>query len=240
MTDELDDTEPTTPEEEAPVPSEKPWRRMSGEPTLWYTRFQTFYRLGVRRSMLGCYNRLRAQEGKSEVIQLPNNWRRQTQRWRWRERAEAYDHYHAQRDELKWQKRRDQHREQEWGVTQELLEKAKRMIAWPLERVEREADQEGRTVKTIVNPTRWTIRDAAQMLEVASKIARLSAEMKADAGDVDWRAELLRMGLDPGELLNLILAKLEAKDSRRSDARGDENTPRQSDAPGETQTPGPA
>lgn len=58
---------------------------------LWFGRFQRFLTMGPDRTILGTYNEERAQRGADRRTSLPNSWFRNSRRWRWRERADAWD-----------------------------------------------------------------------------------------------------------------------------------------------------
>ena len=73
-----------------------PWDRKAGEPMLWYSRFDEFYReAGPERSLLGAYKAWRAEKGeiKRKATSASSPWERAFKQWKWRERAEAWDHY---------------------------------------------------------------------------------------------------------------------------------------------------
>lgn len=88
------------------------WAREKGEPNLWYGRFEVFRLLGPGRSLDGAYRaeeRGRGGEGeqgreakgsKGKHKKRPSrHWYAAAKRWRWVERAEAWDA--AERDKLR-------------------------------------------------------------------------------------------------------------------------------------------
>ena len=235
--DELKPGDDLTPEEALTLAialGKRPWRRTSGEPNRWYRRFQTFYRVGPRRSLLAVINLVRAEKGQPKSDEIPGAWRLAVLRWNWKARAEAFDEHQSQLEDVKWAKRRDQLRNREWELAEKILDKALQMLAFPLastSREERGPDGQPLSITT-VNPTRWSMRDAAQMLEMASKVARLSAEMRTASVEVNWQTEAMKLGLDPAELLNVVLSRLEQQTlARRADAGGAGDTPTQSETP---------
>ena len=67
-----------------------PWDRLPNEPTLWYGRFEIYRLLGSRRNIHRAYRICKFAEQLNG--RGPNNyWYTVAERWRWRERAEAWD-----------------------------------------------------------------------------------------------------------------------------------------------------
>jgi hypothetical protein len=69
----------------------EPWEQQPGEPNRWYARFECFRLVGPSRSLLGTLNAERQQRGASKSRSIPQSWALNARRWRWRERAEAWD-----------------------------------------------------------------------------------------------------------------------------------------------------
>lgn len=69
----------------------EPWDRLEGEPNQWYDRFERFRLLGPNRTLIATYNGERAEAGKSVIRRYPGAWDKVAGRWRWWERAEAWD-----------------------------------------------------------------------------------------------------------------------------------------------------
>jgi hypothetical protein len=67
------------------------WERQPGEPNLWYARFEAFRLAGPGRSLLAAVNEHRQQRGRGRTRSVPQAWASNAKRWRWRERAEAWD-----------------------------------------------------------------------------------------------------------------------------------------------------
>ena len=152
------------------------WDRLDGESGLWFARFDAYRLLGSRRTLLRAVRAERAQEKDGvRTRSVPGAWGRAAQRWRWEERAQAWDEEVRRRDEERWELRRRRLREREWKSAQDLVGRAKQMLAWPLARQEKK-DEDGRQT-TVVMPARWTMRDAASFFETGSKLARLAADM---------------------------------------------------------------
>jgi hypothetical protein len=81
-------------------PEHKPWLRMEGEPTVWYTRYKRFQGLGPKRTMLAAVEQERAstkalkstqKQKKPKPALVPGSWKAASIKWQWVERARAYD-----------------------------------------------------------------------------------------------------------------------------------------------------
>lgn len=152
----------------------KPWDRQRDdegklEPNRWYSRFTAYRLAGPNRSLLGCVNREREQKGIKRYNSVPGAWSRAFDKWRWRERAEAWDEHRRQEDEAKWQERREELREKEWDTASKLLEKAEQMLRFPVSKAIVEEKN------TIIEPAGWKFRDVTAIAETASKLARLAS-----------------------------------------------------------------
>lgn len=66
------------------------WQRLPGEPALWFGRFVFYRELGVKRSLDKAYELARHSEGLKGVRAGPN-WYATADKWRWSQRAEAWD-----------------------------------------------------------------------------------------------------------------------------------------------------
>lgn len=150
------------------------------EPTLWYDRFQNYYLfVGTERSKHGAYNMWRKEQGKPPSKSLTRAWKVIMARWRWDERAEAWDNYQRQLDLARWQERRDAIREKEFELADRLFEQALAMSRWPIGQPQRIVNEDG-TV-TVINPTdKWTKADAARFAKIASDLSRRAAGITDD------------------------------------------------------------
>jgi len=165
----------------------QPWMQQDGEPNNWFRRFERYKLLGPTRSLLGCANRERVEKSLKKSDQVPGSWRNAAKKWNWDARAEAWDAFIAAREEAEWDEKRKQLRAQEWDVAQKLIEKATQMLVYPLAKTSREEVAEGGKVihQTTVMPSRWGMRDAAALVEAASKLGRLSSGQATDKHEVD-------------------------------------------------------
>lgn len=112
-------------------------------------------------------------------------------RWNWVERSKAWDIDQeeerrkaglvAMADEAKvWERRQREIREADYQLAVALREKAKAMLEYPLaKRVVMEGD-----TQVHIHPARWSIGQAARMVEASSMLARLSAGMATEKTEI--------------------------------------------------------
>ena len=139
------------------------------EPMLWFRRFEAFRLGGPRRSVLGAFNAEKVAKGFSKTTHVSGSWRRASEQWRWRERAEDWDAQVIEDDRAEWERRKAEWRAREWDIASDLIEKAAQMLRFP---VARTISKDGQTV---IEPLDWKPSDAATFAKTASALARLSA-----------------------------------------------------------------
>lgn len=190
------------------------FERFPGETDKAFAALQVYLELGSERSLELARQKL----GKSKAV-----LERWSTRWNWVVRAGVYDNYMANLEQAKreraltseaqkWAERQIEHREKAWRVSQALIEKAEMMLKFPLTR-QRTADG-----TTIVEPLKWSLTDAARLLETADKTARLSVELPTEI--VEGMPTLLKLvevlrsqGVSANDLFAALLA--EANDAKR-------------------------
>ena len=74
------------------VPDRNHWEQQPTEPDRWYSRFELYRDKGGERTLVGTWRRVTGKERGG----VDGNWTRHSTRWRWRERARAWDR-HLQR-----------------------------------------------------------------------------------------------------------------------------------------------
>lgn len=162
----------------------KDWLKQKDEPARWHERFRRFCRMGPSRSLLGLVNRIRQESGKEKKQTIPGSWSEMCKLWRWRERAEAWDAHMRRREDAKWEKRQLELRENEWNLGGKLMEKGLQMLDYPLAAVTQEqqtgTSEDATRVVNTVNPSRWTMRDAAFMVKTGSDVSRLAAGLATE------------------------------------------------------------
>lgn len=67
-----------------------PWERLDGEPAKWYARFEKYRLLGPNRSLDEAW-RVDSDTKRPKSQRASGDWPNMARRWRWRERAEAWD-----------------------------------------------------------------------------------------------------------------------------------------------------
>jgi len=163
-----------------------PWGRMNGEPHKWFVRFNNFRLMGPSRSILACYNGEKVGRGGKKGHHVTSSWQTQSDSWKWRERAEAWDLWQiSQKDEAEKAKIKSI-RDKELELVQKIVEKAEQMLAFPLQTITREEkDVNGHvvTVNTII-PSKWVLRDAAGMLSAVSTLLNVREGVRTKL-DVD-------------------------------------------------------
>jgi hypothetical protein len=72
------------------------WDRQPNEPIKWFHRFEQYRLAGPERSVVGTFNQEQAKKSKKGQeyqyrTQAPGSWNLNFARWRWKERAAAFD-----------------------------------------------------------------------------------------------------------------------------------------------------
>lgn len=161
----------------------QPWERQPKETARAYAAFKVYLDLGKDRSADRAWSKVTGRNGGRS-----GHWGEWSVKWRWVERATAYDLHMARLEQEKreqalanevdkWADRQRELREREFALSQQLLDKVEAMLKFPLQTVTRSGPK-GENV-TIV-PADWAVRDVARLLETASKVSRLSAEMETE------------------------------------------------------------
>lgn len=165
--------------------SEFLWERLPNESARAYAAFVIYRDMGAVRSLDKAYHHATGQQESGK--RAPGRWTQWSVQHQWSDRAAAWDamlrsRELAQREAAqaaeaeRWAARRAAEAEREWAFAEQLMERARAMLAFPLQT--RELAEDGHTI--IVKPARWAIRDAAGMADTAAKLARLAAGMETD------------------------------------------------------------
>lgn len=172
-----------------------PWEQLSNESAAAFGLFRAYLELGPDRSVEAV---IENSETSEKAIRLAYK------KYKWVSRARVYDNYLAraelnaakrklEQDAVKWVHRFTELRESEWSNAQQLIAKAKKMLAFPLteETVVETAGPEitdfetGEKVPTkkitiIVKPVKFTLKDAALFVDTASKLMRLASGQETE------------------------------------------------------------
>jgi hypothetical protein len=166
------------------------WDQMEGESPEAYAAFrQGYLELGAERTLA---------EAATTTGREPRLIQRLASLFQWIKRARAYDRWlnHVQevavkksleKDAVTWARRRSQFREVEYSLAGELIQQARKILALPITEEVIESDtvepgEDGMVRRTVIviKPVRVTMRDAAIMIDTASKLARLSANLETE------------------------------------------------------------
>lgn len=88
---------------------QKPWEQMPGE-GLWYGRFKAWLHQKKPRSVLALANHDREQKGRKRSDHAAQNWRSAAEKYRWLERAAAWDKAEQERLDRELAEQREQER----------------------------------------------------------------------------------------------------------------------------------
>lgn len=103
------------------------WEREDGEPSRWFARFDTYRLLGPGRSIEEAFRRARETEGLR--AERPGSiWYEMAKRWRWAERAEAWDAHIRAELLAREQERRFDAREKRLAIIDRMLHLAERVL----------------------------------------------------------------------------------------------------------------
>jgi len=144
------------------------WERMPGESAKAHEAARVYLEMRASRSLAAVARRL----GK-HVSQM-ERW---SKRYEWISRAAAFDQHldgeerkQFERTELaesqKWRQRQVELAEREFQLGQKLVCKAEKMLDLPLTRT---ITEDG---KTVVQPARWTVKDAARLAREGKALSR--------------------------------------------------------------------
>lgn len=76
-----------------------------------------------------------------------------------------------------WVKRDSEIRGRLYSTAERLIDKANKMLEFPLEKIEYETDMEGRKIAVHVYPAKWTFGTASKLLDTASSVQRKAVEV---------------------------------------------------------------
>lgn len=145
-----------------------------------FAAFREYCEQGAQRSHDAVSKKLR------KSIALISRWSRT---YGWTKRVALYDHEQrelgksadekaAEAVALQRQQRKQAVQDSAWEMFEQLRNKAREMLAFPVGRREvREKHEDGKDKITIIEPTRWRFSDLAKMIEVADGLGRLANDM---------------------------------------------------------------
>ncbi len=162
-----------------------PWSRLAAETSTAYAAFLAYRDMGIKRSIDKAWAAYRAKTGNAGATNQPSGqFCAQSSRFRWSERARAWDdHLAAERDRVaaaearKWERRRQASLEDNYQVAQQIREKLRAMLKWPISRTRTEDGL------TIIEPARWNFMTVARLAMMVAELE--TATYNAIAADVD-------------------------------------------------------
>lgn len=174
---------------------DNPLSRCKGETRKAHDALQSYFHMGSGRSLrklLEQYCQQIDQEPPTKRFKTLADW---STRYAWQariDRAKEIDDDALQRE---WATRREEWKQEEWDIAAKLLERAQQMLTFPVAEIVHQNDDGS---VQIVKPAKWKPVDVARFAEVASKLARLAAEMETDRKDITSGGKTIRFigGLD--------------------------------------------
>jgi hypothetical protein len=161
--------------------------------------------MGARRSLRSLKERYSnvapTEKPPTRYFHTISTW---SNKYDWVARVNRWQELEQARTEEEWRDRRREIREREWEQAKALIERAEKMLQYPLhEKVLITAvEDDGAVHKTILKPIRWSSNTIAQFTKTASDLARLAAEMETERTVVEWREKAQEAGINPQELFN--------------------------------------
>lgn len=192
---------------------DNPLALCSGEPGYANQALNDYALMGAVRSLTGLIASYQSapEPGPSLRLATIKGW---SGRYAWQERVTAFDEQQRAAERARavalWQARKEATRERYYSMSERLADRAIEMLGFPLATVERtekvRQGADGRSTiieQTVIKPSKWAVRDAALIADVAVKLARLSAEMETD------RSLLILEGLTPKDLDDMSMEQLQ-------------------------------
>lgn len=106
------------------------WDRLPDEPQRAYADFVQYLELGARRTFREAWRKA----GKGSKGHPSGSFNRASMKYRWRERALAYDAHLREQEEALWEARRHALLEEEWRAGEALRQRLEELAQLPLER----------------------------------------------------------------------------------------------------------
>ncbi len=187
------------------VSAAEAWTRRPGETATAYAAFCVYRDLGPGRSLDAAYAQAKGlQKGDKRASGNFQRWRRDHA---WKNRAEAYDAYldeeKRQAEAQKWRQRGEDLVEEQYQLAVAMLEKVRQMLAFPLVRqVVEQTGEDGKPVRVIIEPVRWTFGTAARLAQVAVELGRLATGLPTK------NEQSVHFKIDPAKLSDQQLERI--------------------------------
>lgn len=166
------------------------WDRQPGELILWFGRFEAFRLLGTERTIEDAW-RTKCPEVAKRRKRPGSAWFKASAKWRWKERAEAWDEAERRRHEEEWRARAEEVRKLDFEAGARLRERAGQLVEQMsrfFERHEALADdpnKPGTQMKVVTVRMAARPGEIAQMAKIASELQRLATGQPTEHVVVD-------------------------------------------------------
>lgn len=185
------------------------WERQPGESTTWFRRFCRVRNQIGQRSLLSAYRAETEERGGKKRLprSIPGSWEDARIRFRWDERAEAWDLDRQKRDDQIWEERWSALRESAWEISELMLQQSRIMAQMPLVEQTISAGLGGSA--TTIKATDWS------QFRYATDLARTGYDLGAKAiGDPNSAVNLLtKLGF---EVRDPTTAKVSSQDQQEN------------------------
>ena len=187
------------------VSASQVWTRRPGETATAYAAFCAYRDLGPGRSLDAAYAQAKGlQKGDKRASGNFQRWRRDHA---WKNRAEAYDAYldeqKRQAEAQKWRQRGEDLVEEQYKIAVAMLEKARQMLNFPLVRqTVEQTGEDGRPVRVIIEPARWSFNSAARLAKIGVELGRLATGLPTK------NEQSVHFKIDPAKLSDQQLERI--------------------------------
>jgi len=209
--------------------SSQPWDRQLKdgkfeEPSLWFGRFIAFCQMGPTRSILECVNQHRDQIGQKRSNNVPGSWRRRSEQFDWRNRAEAWDAAELARRDVLLRKERDDWATERLDDAKSLRKKGRAYMIFP---VSRKTGTDEKGFDYVIEPIDPAMaKAAAALFKAADELARTTTREtlpKTELEIKDWRTAAREQGFDPDAIFAGLVEGVVSKMVQPGDDGSDES-----------------
>lgn len=190
------------------------WERQQNESEKWFVKFKYYLALGVNRSVYAAYQK----SARKPKAHAPSSWKKTAQKWKWQERAQAWDEHNIGRIHLEMEERRTKEIEAEIEDGMRLRNKARQILdELPIKILK------GDDGVLMMPASSTEFNAASRMMMDGIKILRLAYGMPNEAIKVDlndWRTQAKMTGVNPKIIDDQFDNMVDAVATRI--ARGDE------------------
>lgn len=220
------------------------WDKRSNESAKAFEAFVNYRDMGPARTITGVYRKMRSNPEAKKPSGQFTEW---AAKFEWDSRAGAYDSHlaavrqkaqeqRALEEEQEWSRRRKAIRETGWVRGEALIKKADSLLLIPHVQQKKDVVVESRTVKleggitetipvivnrTIIEPSRWSLGDAARIIQTGVDLQRLAAGLSTDHLSADLLTQEGIPGsgeMSPAEVDDRILELVQRALSRQQAA----------------------